>query len=104
MHSLATPGHAQIIAQVIALFFKHYASYSPQDNFMTSCERNTDTAVCNGVVSHGAQIGGLQVFADHTHKNKCKTNASMIFACHMRPFTHVYLHAQTAVDAGDIRT
>ena len=34
------------------------------------------TAPCNGVVSGGAQIGGIQVFADHTRK----TNASTIFA------------------------
>ena len=38
------------------------------------------TAPCNGVVSHGSQIWGLWVFAEHTHKNKCKTNAPMIFA------------------------
>ena len=52
----------------------------------------------NGVVNHVAQIVGLRVFADHTCKNKCKTNASMIFLC------RVYFHAQTAVDAGDICT
>ena len=40
------------------------------------------TAPCNGVVNHWAQIGGLRVFADHTRKNKCKTNASTFFACH----------------------
>ena len=37
------------------------------------------TAPCNGVVSHGAQIGGLRVFADHIRKNKRNTNASVIF-------------------------
>ena len=37
------------------------------------------TAPCNGVVSHGAQIGGHRVFTDYARKNKCKTNASMIF-------------------------
>ena len=31
---------------------------------------------------HGTQIGGLRVFADHTCKNKCQTNAPMFFACH----------------------
>ena len=40
------------------------------------------TAPCNGVVSHGAQIGGLRVFADHTHKNKRKANASRTFTSH----------------------
>ena len=30
------------------------------------------TVPCNGVISHGAQIGGLWGFADHTQK-KCKT-------------------------------
>ena len=40
------------------------------------------TALCNGVVSHGAQIGGPHIFANHTGKNKRKTNAPMIFAHH----------------------
>ena len=38
------------------------------------------TAPCNDVVSHGAQIGGLRVFTDHTRKSKRKTNALTIFA------------------------
>ena len=39
------------------------------------------TTLCNGVVvSHGARYGGLWVFADHTCKNTCKTNAFTIFA------------------------
>ena len=42
--------------------------------------RNSHTAVCNGVVSYGALIGGIWVFANHTHSNKCKQNASMILA------------------------
>ena len=56
---------------------------------------------CNGVVNHGAQIGGIWVLPP-TH---AKTNAKQ-----MRPWswsgvsTGVYLHAQTAVDAGDIHT
>ena len=37
------------------------------------------TAPCNGVVSHGAQFGGLQVFADHTRKSICQTNMFTIF-------------------------
>ena len=36
------------------------------------------TTPCNGVVSHGTQIGGLCVFADRTRKNKRKTNALTI--------------------------
>ena len=51
--------------------------------------------LCNGVVSHGAQIGGLQAFADHTQKlmqNKCVLSTRAL-----RLFTHIYLHAQTAV-------
>ena len=35
------------------------------------------TAPCNRVVSHGAQFGGLRVFADH----KRKTNALTILTC-----------------------
>ena len=40
------------------------------------------TAPCNGVVTHGAQFSGLQVFANHSRKNKRKTNVFMIFARH----------------------
>ena len=50
------------------------------------------TVLCNGVVSHGAQIRGIWVFANHTCKNKRKINASTIFA-HCAAM-HVYLHAQ----------
>ena len=39
------------------------------------------TTLCNDVVNHGGQFWGLQVFADHTRKNICKTNAFTIFAC-----------------------
>ena len=45
--------------------------------------RKTQTsyiAPCNGVISYGVQIGGLQVFVDHTCKSKRKTNVSMVFA------------------------
>ena len=42
----------------------------------------SNTAPCNGVVSHGAPIGGIQIFADHKCKIKHKQNASIIFACH----------------------
>ena len=51
---------------------------------------------CNGVVSHGAQFGGLQVFADHTRKSKGTTNVFMNFA----RFMYVCLHTQTYVHAG----
>ena len=37
------------------------------------------TAVCNGVISHGAQIGGLRTLGfcrPHTRKNTSKTNAA----------------------------
>ena len=33
------------------------------------------TTPCNGVVSHGAQFGSLQVFANHTRENKRKPTA-----------------------------
>ena len=39
------------------------------------------TAPCYGVISHGAQIEGIWVFADHTHENTRKQNASTVFAC-----------------------
>ena len=45
----------------------------------------------------------LGVFADHTRKNKCKQMHSQASRA-VQHFTHVYLHAQTAIDGGDIRT
>ena len=48
----------------------------------TDIERRSQTsytAPCNRVVSHGALIGGVWVFEDHTGRNKRKQNASMIF-------------------------
>ena len=41
---------------------------------------NSYTAPCNAVISHGAPIGGIQVFANHTRGNKRKQNKSTIFA------------------------
>ena len=57
------------------------------------------TALCNGVVRHGAQFGGLQVFVDHTRKGNRKTNALTSFVRHAAFYTHVCLHAYTAVHA-----
>ena len=57
-------------------------------------------AQCNGIVSHEPQIGAIWVFADHTRKNKCVQDLGA--PCGVS--THVYLHAQTAVDAADIHT
>ena len=34
---------------------------------------------CNGIVSCGAQIGGLRVFADHSYENKSEKSAPTIF-------------------------
>ena len=54
----------------------------------TVCDKPTDiegryqtpyTTPCDGVVSHWAQIGGLQVFC-RPHTQKRKTNALTIFA------------------------
>ena len=56
------------------------------------------TATYNGVVSHGAQIGGLWVFADHTRKNKCETGVSTIFTRCAAFYVFLF------VDAGDICT
>ena len=58
--------------------------------------RNSYTAPCKCVVSHGALIGGIRVFADHTCGNEHKQNTSTTFVRRWR-FTHVYLHAQTAI-------
>ena len=58
--------------------------------------RNSYTAQCNGVISHGAPIGGIWVFVEHTWKQtKSKMHPR---SPHMvRRVTHVYLYAQTAL-------
>ena len=38
------------------------------------------TTPCNGIISRGAQIRGIRIFADHTRGNKRKQNTSTIFA------------------------
>ena len=58
--------------------------------------------LCNGILIHGAQVGGLWVFTGHICINKCKTNASMIFIM-LCGVLHMFIF-KTAVDAGDIRT
>ena len=55
------------------------------------------TTPCNGVVSHGAQIGVFGFFPT-THKNKRKQNVSMDdLHAPVRRFTFFYFHAQTTV-------
>ena len=56
------------------------------------------TAPCNGVVSHRAPVGSICVSVDHTRRNKHKQNASKILTC------SAMFHAQTPIDALDIRT
>ena len=51
----------------------------------------TPTSPCNGIGSHGAQIGDLRAFADHTRKNKCNTNAPTIFARGAAFYSHLSL-------------
>ena len=34
--------------------------------------QTSHTIPCNGIISHGAQIGGIWVFANHTRNNKAK--------------------------------
>ena len=60
------------------------------------------TTPCNGTVSHGAPIWVIWIFADHTRGNECKQTHHPSSRC-VQHFTCVYLHVQTAVDAGDIR-
>ena len=63
-------------------------------NNITDIQRGSQTsciAPYNRVVSHGAPIGGIQVFADHTCKNKRMYPRSL---CTVQRFTHVHLHAQ----------
>ena len=45
-------------------------SVSPTD--LDRRSRTSYTAPCNDVVSHGAPIGGIRVFADHTRGNRHK--------------------------------
>ena len=58
------------------------------------------TTLCNGLVMHGAQIGGLSEFLPTTHTT---TNAKQCIhdLCASCGILHMlYLQAQTAVDAG----
>ena len=61
----------------------------------TKASKISYTAPCNGIVTHGAQIWGLQVLP----KQMCPQSLRDV-----RHFTCVYLQAQTAVDADDICT
>ena len=58
-----------------------------------------DTTPGNGVVSHGTQIGVFG-FLSTTHAKQMHPRSLHA----VWRFTHVYLHAQTAVNAGDKRT
>ena len=58
---------------------------------LTGIQRRSQTLytnLCNGMVSHGAQIGGLQVFADHMQKQTHPRSSQTV-----RHLTHAYLHA-----------
>ena len=64
--------------------------------------QNSYTVLCNDIISHGAPIGDILVFADQTRGNNRKQNGSMIFVHHAA--FHACLSSWTAVDAGDICT
>ena len=64
--------------------------YRPTDIERRS--QNSTIALCNGIVSHRAPIGGIRVFADHTRGNKQKQNAPTIFA--HRAMFHVCLSSR----------
>ena len=60
--------------------------------------QNSYTALCNGFVSHGAQIRGIRIFADAVH---AETNANKICPRYLRAvrrFARVYLYTQAAVN------
>ena len=57
--------------------------------------QNSFTGPCNGIVSHGAPIGGIRVFIDHTCGNECKQNATTIFVQQFHAC--LYFQAQFAV-------
>ena len=63
--------------------------------------RTSYTAPCNGVVSHGAPIGGFRVFADHTRGNKHKQNVSMIFAPRAAFYACLSSHSDRSTYAPD---
>ena len=67
---LGCPAGLQMVYGVHISILPFRYAHRPQTSY---------TALCNGVVSHGAPTGGIGVFADHTRRNKRKQNASMIF-------------------------
>ena len=57
---------------LLALGGEDVKSFSPRCITGTDLQGRSQTSYttpCNGVLSQGAQIGGLWVFADHTRKN-----------------------------------
>ena len=83
--------------------YPSYPLYKPQI-YKRDISQTSYTALCNGVVSHWAQIVGIQVFTEYTCTQKQTQNK---FIHDLRaPYgvsTRVHLHAQTIVDGGDIR-
>ena len=61
----------------------HYTISCSPPTDIEKRSQNFNIAPCNVVVSHGAVIGGIQVFDDHTGGNKRKQNASTIFVHHV---------------------
>ena len=60
---------------VYIFLFRTYNETSLMTTDIEQRSRNSYTALCNGIVSHGALIGGIWVFADHTrlsfHESFC---------------------------------
>ena len=65
--------------------------------------RNPFTTPCNDAISHGAPFGVFGfLLTTHAETNANKMSLQSVSA--MQLFTHIYLHVQTAADAGDICT
>ena len=77
-----------------------HIKYNPTD--LDQRSQTCYTAPCIGVVSHGALTGGVRVFIEHTFRkhNKMSPRSLLAFQC----LPHVYLHALTTANAGNICT
>ena len=51
--------------------------------------QNSYTAPCNGIINHGASVGGILIFASFTCGNKHKKNVSKIFVCRAAFYTYL---------------
>ena len=86
---------------------KRIQTHAQGPNNLCFCHRYTwevpHPAPCNGVISHGLKLRVFGILPT-THTNTSAKQMCPQSSRSVQIFMCVYLHAQTAIDAGDIRT